>query len=83
MLHFTDNYDETLCGLLIDSIADDEWTDAYSETIKNPPDAMCQTCLDQGKLMLQETDAAWRREIAMEEGMLQGIDAYNEIMGWD
>lgn len=24
----------------------------------------------------------WRHEIAMEEGMLNGIDAYNEVMGW-
>lgn len=25
---------------------------------------------------------AWRREIAFEEGMLHGIDAYNDAMGW-
>ena len=24
----------------------------------------------------------WRREIAMEEGMLHGVDAYNEVMGY-
>jgi len=24
----------------------------------------------------------WRREIAMEEGMLQGVEAYNETMGY-
>lgn len=28
-------------------------------------------------------DDEWRREIAREEGMLQGVDAYNEVMGWD
>lgn len=30
-----------------------------------------------------EDDLAWRREIAMEAGMLGGCDAYNEVMGWD
>lgn len=27
-------------------------------------------------------DKAWQREIAREEGMLQGIDAYNDHMGY-
>lgn len=30
----------------------------------------------------QEFDDMWRRERAMEEGMLQGIDVYNEMMGY-
>ena len=30
-----------------------------------------------------EDDDDWRREMAMEAGMLHGIDAYNEAMGWD
>lgn len=30
----------------------------------------------------KEFDDMWRRERAMEEGMLQGIDVYNEIMGY-
>ena len=28
-------------------------------------------------------DDEWRHEMAMEAGMLHGIDAYNEAMGWD
>ena len=28
-------------------------------------------------------DQDWQRERAMEAGMLHGIDAYNEIMGYD
>ena len=28
-------------------------------------------------------DEEWRREIAMEAGMLHGVDAYNEVMGCD
>ena len=28
------------------------------------------------------TFSEWRREIAMEEGMLNGIDSYNDWMGW-
>jgi len=30
----------------------------------------------------KEFNDMWRRERAMEEGMLQGIDAYNEVMGY-
>ena len=30
-----------------------------------------------------DDDDDWRREMAMEAGMLHGIDAYNEMMGWD
>ena len=30
----------------------------------------------------QEFDDMWKRERAMEEGMLQGIDVYNEMMGY-
>ena len=28
-----------------------------------------------------DEDGAWRREIAMEAGMLHGVDAYNDAMG--
>lgn len=28
-----------------------------------------------------DDDDSWRREMAMEAGMLHGIDAYNEVMG--
>ncbi len=28
-------------------------------------------------------DDSWRREVAREEGMLHGVSAYNEVMGWD
>lgn len=30
-----------------------------------------------------EDDSDWKREIAMEAGMLHGVQAYNETMGWD
>jgi len=29
-----------------------------------------------------KSDAKWRREMAMEAGMLHGIDAYNDMMGY-
>jgi len=35
--------------------------------------------------ILEDNDEShddWRREIAREEGMLQGVDAYNEVMGY-
>lgn len=30
-----------------------------------------------------EDDEDWRREVAMEAGMLHGTDGYNEAMGYD
>lgn len=27
-------------------------------------------------------DDDWRREMAMEAGMLHGVEAYNDVMGW-
>lgn len=31
----------------------------------------------------EDFEREWRRELAMEAGMLHGCDAYNEVMGWD
>jgi hypothetical protein len=31
----------------------------------------------------REDDDSWKQELAMEAGMLHGIDAYNEAMGFD
>lgn len=30
----------------------------------------------------KNNDDGWQREIAMEAGMLHGVEAYNEVMGW-
>ena len=30
----------------------------------------------------EDEDSAWRREISMEAGMLHGVDAYNDAMGY-
>jgi len=30
----------------------------------------------------EDIDREWRQEMAMEAGMLHGIDAYNEVMGY-
>jgi hypothetical protein len=30
-----------------------------------------------------EDSGSWQREMAMEAGMLHGVGAYNEVMGWD
>lgn len=31
----------------------------------------------------KDDDSDWRREMAMEAGMCMGVDAYNEVMGYD
>lgn len=32
-------------------------------------------------LLRKDDDITWRRELAMEAGMMMGIDAYNDVMG--
>jgi hypothetical protein len=31
----------------------------------------------------EDNDDDWRREMANEAGMLHGVEAFNEVMGWD
>ncbi len=38
---------------------------------------------DTGVRRKAEDSGTWQREMAMEAGMLHGVDAYNEAMGWD
>ena len=47
----------------------------------------CESCESTGKIDLNKKkepyyDDDWLEEIAMEEGMLNGIDAYNEVKGY-
>ena len=47
----------------------------------------CELCESTGKIDLNKKkepyyDKEWLEEIAMEEGMLGGIDAYNEVKGY-
>ena len=47
----------------------------------------CEDCESTGKIDLSKKkkpyyDDDWLEEIAMEEGMLGGIDAYNEVIGY-
>tara|TARA_X000001382_G_C3047240_1_gene139873 strand:+ start:234 stop:545 length:312 start_codon:yes stop_codon:yes gene_type:complete len=47
----------------------------------------CEDCESTGKIDLSKKkepyyDDDWLEEIAMEEGMLGGIDAYNEVKGY-
>ena len=47
----------------------------------------CEDCESTGKIDLSKKkepyyDDDWLEEIAMEEGMLNGIDAYNEVKGY-
>jgi len=46
------------------------------------PDLEEERCLWKRKDSRRDDDAEWRREIAMEAGMLHGVDAYNEVMGY-
>lgn len=46
----------------------------------------CKDCNNSGKIDMSKLkpiyDDDWLEEIAMEEGMLGGIDAYNEVKGY-
>lgn len=46
------------------------------------PDVNAVRKIDEPKINDQDDLEDWRREIAMEEGMLNGTDAYNDYMGY-
>lgn len=48
------------------------------EVTQNPDRPSC----DRRRRELAQSDAEWQRERAMEAGMLHGVDAYNDEMGW-
>jgi hypothetical protein len=66
-------------------IGTDGWTplnqegiDALTEVFEDCPESPGECCVMDGAA----DDDEWRREIAREEGMLGGCDAYNEVMGY-
>ena len=65
--------DTSVAYIEIDGLTDAELSDMGLERVRKNPHHI--PCKDDG-------DDEWRREIAREEGMLQGVDAYNEVMGW-
>jgi hypothetical protein len=48
------------------------------EITQNPDRPSCE----RHRRELDRSDAAWRRELATEAGMLHGIEAYNDEMGY-
>ena len=68
--HFNRQYYISTPFILLDGI-DGTW-----EVTRNP-DA------PKGKKKKDNSDDEWRREIAMQDGMMGGCQAYNEAMGWD
>lgn len=83
-LHLVDRfpYVTTLCGLPLASVGDD-WTDAIVEVLDENPDGCCPRCLARGRKIVRRDDGMARAELATEAGMLHGIDAYNDVMGFD
>lgn len=81
MLHLSDNYDVTYCGQPV--AGDMDVTDALVEVCARPHalDA-CPRCMAVALRDLREDDMLLRRERAMEAGMLHGVTAYNDAMGW-
>jgi hypothetical protein len=77
MKHTTDTAPCTECGGDMSRGGDDLWSCAD-----------CDHTADDGTIKdeAREREAdnrAWQREMAMEAGMLHGVDAYNEMMGYD
>ena len=48
------------------------------EVTANPDQAACR----RHRRELRQSNAAWRREVANEAGMLHGIEAHDEVMGY-
>jgi len=42
---------------------------------------LCEACAEQSTLP-RVGDDDWKREQAMQEGMMHGVEAYNDAMGW-
>jgi hypothetical protein len=72
------------------------WGDGDEDTIAEPSDTpalrefdpetddpgeLLRNIVQETKASREEGDDDWRREMAMEEGMLHGVDAYNDAMG--
>jgi uroporphyrinogen-III decarboxylase len=88
MMHFasgTGIYTHTLCGRTLEEVGED-WTDAISDAMADLNVRICLSCGDLGAEILnraaEESREDRRREIATEQGMMYGIDAYNDAMGY-
>lgn len=71
-------------------LAATQWEQTFAEHADDPdelwleidgPDVSRAVKLRDGK-KCRDDDDDWRREMAMEAGMLHGIDAYNDAMGY-
>jgi hypothetical protein len=76
----------TLCGLSLETVGED-WTDAIFEIVASGlTDSECSKCYKLAEDIIREEsakdDANWKREQALEAGMLHGVDAYNDAMGY-
>lgn len=85
MLHLVNDfpYETTLCGKSLESVGD-EWTDAIYEIVESGPASVCSQCFKAGKAIIARTvraDEEWRHEVAVEEGMLNGVESYNDWSG--
>jgi hypothetical protein len=58
--------------------SDVDHEEAFAEAEDLPLCGKCDLCEE-----ARREDESWRREIAMEAGMLHGVSAYNEAMGWE
>lgn len=74
----------TSCGYTYDDLyMIDEHSHDGDETYHHEVCEMCmQDLYDEYPQDTSVSDDEWRREQAMEAGMLHGIDAYNEMMGY-
>lgn len=83
-MHLVDDfpYTRTMCGKPLVEVGED-WTDDIIAVAQAPNSDDCAACVKKAQANLKALDDAERREWAIEEGMLQGPQAYNEVMGWD
>jgi hypothetical protein len=82
MIHLVNDfpYTTTMCGLPLSEVGED-WTDAIVE-ICDDPEGACTKCVKLARVEIRKIASDGRHEMAMEAGMLHGIDAYNEMMGY-
>lgn len=85
MLHFVNDlpYEQTMCGLSTEGMKEEEYTDDTIEVSRNAKEFdACPTCVAKARKQHRMDNRDIIREIATEAGMMHGVDAYNEVMGY-
>lgn len=74
-------YKETMCGDALDSVKEENWTDAILEVLAGSPLGICPRCWRVATRVgnVQSVERAMAREMVREATMLSGAEAGNDL----